>query len=254
MKNDGHVFTVGELTLVSGVGDYSQATACVMSAAAAIHAIESGEPLQEATDELDCACPVVRALVISRNDSFKTNSERTAWGRRLIPAIIGSRGDRQETARRVLRCADVAVRQILPRALERVGLVDHAAKLRALPGGMSADRLLCAAEVAADAVHTVADDDADALGYTPVHAALDHTVAHAANAADIAADIAAVANIPANATANATASATATARAACTANDYAPIDALIYEFLGIRPTGDPSPGDLARLDTKLVTA
>lgn len=140
------------LRLVKGPGNYEEGRACVMSAAAAIHGLEQGEPLKEATDYLACACPVLRQLIMYRNDNFKHDDERTAWGIDLIPRIIGSRRGRDEMVKRAQLCAQAA-RQI--------------SDARHTGSGLSA-RYATRAEVAAD--RAAATGSIDAAEYTATYA------------------------------------------------------------------------------------
>ncbi len=212
-----NIFTIGELTLVSGVGNYSEASACVMSAAAAIHSIEQGAPLTEATDVLSCACPVVRRLLIARNDGpWRSDEERTSWGVKLIPRIIGSKRDRQETIRRAFRCADVAVRVIASRALTESGFQEHGIKLSALPEVNAASAAYAAD--AADAAY--ASSSVKACTYASFSAS--SSVKASAYSSSSAASAAAYAVY-----------ACACASSADRISYWGPVDALIEEFLGI---------------------
>jgi hypothetical protein len=79
-----------------------------MSAAVANYRLSQGEPIGEATDRLDCCCPVIRRLCIRRNDGWWPSDEaRKVWALGLIARLPGTRGDMATTLRRGFRCADV---------------------------------------------------------------------------------------------------------------------------------------------------
>lgn len=82
---------IRHLRLIHGVGDFSKGEACVMSAAVAMYRVEHGVPLGTATDSLGCICPILRSLVIIRNDRPWTSDEaRTAWGLALVPQLLNT--------------------------------------------------------------------------------------------------------------------------------------------------------------------
>ena len=175
-----NIFSIGELKLVNGVGDYSKAEACIMSAAAMIKAIEDGSPLEKATDELECACPVIRALCIRRNDGkWDSDEQRSSWGRRLIPRIIGSRKSGEETIQRAFRCADVAIHEILPLALPNLNY-SEIPRVTDKESAIAARDLVRSAAYTADAAAAAADAAADAAAYTAADDAAAYTAAAAA--------------------------------------------------------------------------
>jgi hypothetical protein len=232
--------TLPPLKLIAGVGDYEQGTACVMSAAVALWRLKRGEDMGDATDQLDCCCPVIRRLCIARNDGFwKSDKDRTAWGMALIPRLIDSRKDRTETARRAYRAADVAAREIVPLAMEAAKQNEWAEKLRAMPevkdkaSAENARALLKQADAAAAAAaHAAAASAAAAYAYADADAAADaaaaaHAAAASAAAAYAYADAAAAAAAAAYAAADAAAAAYAAARLKC----WKPIEELIEELL-----------------------
>jgi hypothetical protein len=99
---------IKDLKLVDGIGDYADNTTCVMGAAVLYDRLSRGEPIGEATDDLDCVCPVLRALVIQRNDVFDDDGERTRWGMALVPRLIDTRGDIETTRERAWMAACAA--------------------------------------------------------------------------------------------------------------------------------------------------
>ena len=124
---------LADFTLIAGIGDYDQHKACVMSLAVAMDRLRKGEPIGEATDNVHCVCPVLRRLVIYRNDGpWESDAARTEWGLAMAPRLLDTRRDETETVRRGYRCADVAVRVIAAQALRSAGLVDLAVRLEAL--------------------------------------------------------------------------------------------------------------------------
>lgn len=146
---------ITELTLVYGVGNYSQNKACLMSAAVAKIRLEKGEPLGKATDDLACVDGVIRSLAIKVNDTawWKSDTERTEKLLPLIDLIIGTTKSRKLTLKRAYKCADVAVRFFTADALEKAGLEDQAKILRELPEICSVESARVARDVAAGAAY-----------------------------------------------------------------------------------------------------
>lgn len=112
---------IAPLIMCHGVGD-GKTTSCVMAQAATINALRQGKTLDAPTDEMECACPVLRRLAIRLNDGawWADDMERTAVLRPLIPLLLDSRGDVDLTLRRVFFMADKAVRELTPMRLEWV--------------------------------------------------------------------------------------------------------------------------------------
>jgi len=120
--------------LVKGNGSYKQGTACVMSAAVAKYRLSKGESLGSATDELECACPVIRAILIGVNDdpSWKSSEERTELLTPWTDKVIDSRVDLALTIKRAFLLADRSVRVFAPIALKSVELIQEAEHLQSL--------------------------------------------------------------------------------------------------------------------------
>lgn len=129
---------IPDLTIVQGVGDYAEHTACVMSAVVAEDRLRRGEPLGEATDSVACVCPVVRALVIQRNDAggvYDSDDARTEWALGMVPRLLNSRVNEVATFRRAEAVTSYAVHVI---ALES-RLYDESASLYVLPKDVSVE-------------------------------------------------------------------------------------------------------------------
>ena len=135
---------IAPLIMGEGVGD-GKTTACVMAQAATIDALRKGKTLDAPTDEMECACPVLRRIAIRLNDTrwWKNNVERTEHLRPLIPLLLDSKGDETLTDKRVFFAADHAVRDLTPVRLEFIAkntknenvkqdCLDGAKKLRGL--------------------------------------------------------------------------------------------------------------------------
>jgi hypothetical protein len=122
---------VAPLIMTKGVGD-GKTTACVMAQAATIDALRRGETLEAATDEMKCACPVLRRLAIRLNDTdwWEDDMERTNTLRPLIPLLLDSRGDGALTDRRVFFAADQAVRVLTPMRLEWIAKHSKSERVR----------------------------------------------------------------------------------------------------------------------------
>jgi hypothetical protein len=192
--------------LVSGVGNYDEGEYCIMSAAVACERLKRGEPLGKATDELDCCCPVIRAFLISINDSsiWESDDERTAALSPFIMRLANTR-DMSKELKRAYLLVDWGVRTIAADALELMGLVEQSQKLRAIAEIVDVQSANAARDAAAYAV------DAAARVYS---------VRAAARAAAYVA-YASAARAAAAATADADAAAAAAADAAAAATDAA---------------------------------
>ena len=117
----------------NGLGDYEQGNACVMACAVALWRFRHGEELGEATDELDCVCPVLRRLAIRLNDGVwwpAGEAERTAVLIPMVPRLLGTNNP-GKTRLRMYRAADWSVRTMLPTRLRARGKVDEASALEA---------------------------------------------------------------------------------------------------------------------------
>lgn len=148
------------LTIVGGIGNYAENTACVMSAAVAEDRLRRGKPLGEATDELECVCPVVRTLAIYRNlfVRYADDAERTTWALGMVPRLLDSRRSVHTTRSRAEEVARYAVRVVAAEMLDRAGLQDWAERLRALPENVDMSTARLAADAAWRAAQAVAYD------------------------------------------------------------------------------------------------
>ena len=70
------------------------------------------------SDKPKCACPVISRFVINWNDRMKTDEERTAALRPLLPCIVGSKSTKAVERKRAWMCADWAVRDSAPAWLD----------------------------------------------------------------------------------------------------------------------------------------
>ncbi len=112
--------------LCSGVGNYDNNRACIVSAAVACWRLKRGEPLGEATDILECACQIARAYLIELNDSnlWFSDCHRTRVLSPLIELLPETRNDALET-KRMYMFVDATVRVILAQALVRAGVYNR---------------------------------------------------------------------------------------------------------------------------------
>lgn len=124
---------IRNLRFVDGVGNPSEGTACVMSAAVALIRIQRGEDMGNATDMLECVCPVVRRLAISINDRIENETDRKSWALGVIPRLIDSNKGLELTIKRAFACADFAMRTIAADAIQRLGLNEFSERIKSLP-------------------------------------------------------------------------------------------------------------------------
>ncbi len=164
------------LTLYSGGHHPDEGRMCVMEAVAWV----AGEPH---SDTPSCTNPVVASFARTLNDRVDDDALRTQLLAPLIPELLGHPASNPEINRILaFKCADYAVRQVAPRALESAKLPDEAAKLRALApvtdqaaayaardaaraaanAADAADAARAAANAARDAAYAAADADAAA--------------------------------------------------------------------------------------------
>ena len=110
---------IAPLIMGEGVGD-GKTTACLVAQAATIDALRKGRTLDEPTDELHCACPILRRLAIRANDTnwWKDNAERTKHLRPLIPLLLDSRGSPALTKRRAAHLTNAVIHELTPMRLE----------------------------------------------------------------------------------------------------------------------------------------
>ena len=190
---------IADLTLVSGIGDYSVHTACIVSAAVAKWKMEHGEELGKATDSIECIDSPIRQFAISINDGiwWRSDKERTETLLPFIDQILNTKGSTALTERRAYKCADYAVRVFLPMALD-LKHPEQAEYLRSLPeivdvrtaivGKNAADAAGAAASTGLYAARVADDTAADQAAYAAYDAA-DHASYHATYRASHAAKI-----------------------------------------------------------------
>jgi hypothetical protein len=214
---------VAPLVMCRGVGD-GKTTACVMAQAATIDALRKGLTLDKPTDQMECACPLLRRMAIFANDTdwWKNDAERTEYLRPLIPLLLDSRASEAVTWKRIYAATDNVVRTLTPMRLEFIGRkedVKNIATLRNLPlitnkESAKAAGELCSKMRASESADVYASAHADA--YADVYAS-----AHADAYADVYADVYAYASADVSASAYAYASASASAYAHGSASAYA---------------------------------
>ncbi len=120
------------------------------------------------SDKPVCACTVWAAFGRRLNDADWPSDE--ARTKALLPVarlLVGTRDPDKEQAR-AFQLADLAVRRWAPMALDKAGLSEHAANLRALAPVVDAESAAAAAAAAADAAAGYADA---AAGYAAADAA-----------------------------------------------------------------------------------
>ena len=83
------------------------------------------------SDEPECACPVLSALVRACNDAM-TDESRNRYLRPLVPQLVHTRGNLTIERLRGYLAVDCLVRWLLPKWLERHGRRDEAQLLRQL--------------------------------------------------------------------------------------------------------------------------
>lgn len=95
-----------------------------MAQAATIDALRKGLTLDKPTDEMDCACPILRRMAIRLNDGnwWESDTKRTENLRPLISLLLDSRGDRLLTQRRIYFVVNHSVRVITPMRLEWIAI------------------------------------------------------------------------------------------------------------------------------------
>ena len=160
--------------LVQGVGNYSEGTACIMSAAVAYKRILDGVDIGEATDELDCVCPVIRAFLIRINDNaiWSDDLHRTNVLLPLIPRIVGTNNPKL-LLKRMFFLVNWSVKIIAPLILRWQNFENRAEILESLKDIVDYESASAAGAAAA------------AVAYAAANAA--YNVATAANAASYAA-------------------------------------------------------------------
>lgn len=90
----------------------------------------AGEPH---SDEPQCACPVIGALMRATNDLCHDPAVRDRILRPLAPLVVRSRADAGIETMRAFIAADAVTRFLAPLQLDRIGEEAAALELRALP-------------------------------------------------------------------------------------------------------------------------
>jgi len=157
-------------------------------------------PSDGLSDELPCASPSLRRWAIAVNDwnGWASPAVRAEALRELAVELPGTAELDERAVRAMLRttayaAADRAVRVHAPAALDRAGLGEHAAALRALAPVVD-DETAHAAETAADAAGR-SSAAADSAAYAAIPAYTAHAVAYAAASAETIAAAAAIAEM-----------------------------------------------------------
>jgi len=189
---------LNSLTFIAGVGHPTSNghTACLMSAAALVVAIENNDEAgYQETDQLQCVCSVIRKLGIIINDSFQNKEQRKKWAIDTIPKIIGTNISHEVKQKRAYACADAAVRKYAVAALLKAGLQSEADKLAALDPIINQKtcniaKKAASASYAASYAAADASNAAYAASYAASYddAASDAAAAYASRAAAYAAD------------------------------------------------------------------
>lgn len=105
------------------------------------------------SDEPDCACPVMAALVRACNDAM-TEHQRNHHLRPMVPQLVHTRANSTVERLRGLMAVDCLVRELLPKWLDRHRRSAEADLLRAIPSIRNLSQVRAAARV----ITTYADD------------------------------------------------------------------------------------------------
>ncbi len=173
---------MNNLTLVHGVGNAFDGTACLMSAAR----IFSGEAKLSDPRDDKCSqvCPSVRAIAIRLNDlgCWSSDAERTAELMPMVPMLVGTAtSDHEVLQKRAYLCADYAVRIFAPIVIEKANFHSGALKLRSLSPIVDESTASIAYiatipdYVSASIDNIEVDDDCDSAYYR-AHCAADATI------------------------------------------------------------------------------
>ena len=147
---------------------------CAMEAAAWL----ANEPH---SDKPQCVCPVIASFMRSYND--KVDDETRQLLKPYVVKVLNTKSTKEDEVRRGFIAADYACRVFAPYVLEKKGLADDAAKLRALTPIVDKSTAY-AANAAANAAYAAANAAANAA-YAAANAA--YATYAAANAATYAA-------------------------------------------------------------------
>lgn len=112
------------LHLESGSHPSPESGMCVMEAVAYF----AHEPF---SDYPECVSPVLTAFLMSWNDSLADEPRQRL--KRFIPMVVGTRTTPEDEDARAWLATDWLVRTFTPVWLDRAGLTEDAAALRALP-------------------------------------------------------------------------------------------------------------------------
>ena len=114
-----HYPIIAPLIMGKGIGD-GRTTMCVMAQAAVIDALRKGLTLDKPTDEMECACRLLRKIAITLNDGswWKDDLERTDTLRPLIPFLLDSKQSPETTKKRQYFLANNVVKVLTPMRLE----------------------------------------------------------------------------------------------------------------------------------------
>lgn len=173
---------IAPLVMCSGIGD-GKTTACVMAQAATIDALRKGLTLDAPTDQMECACPVLRRMAIYANDAkwWQSDAERTEHLRPLIPLLLDSRVSEATGWKRIWLIVDRVVRDLTPMRLEFIGRKEDQENIKALRSlapitdrvGAVAARDLCAKFKSDAYASTSASTYAYAYAYASTYADAD---------------------------------------------------------------------------------
>lgn len=105
-------FDINKLRFIHSAGD-CEYDACVMSARIALDRLARGEDIGEATDQDDRYCPVLRRLLIDRNDSTEIGPELDSWAREAVTLPI-CKQSHETTVRRVEAIVRYALINVIP--------------------------------------------------------------------------------------------------------------------------------------------
>jgi hypothetical protein len=140
------------------------------------------------TDRPSCVDPALGVFGRALNDRLLDDERQLLVG--LIPALVGTSGDRDLSRRRAYLLTDRVIRQVLPSVFD-VRWPEHAASMRSLleiKDAESANRALSVCIAASAAAYAYAAYAADAAANAAAAAYAAAAAANAANAAAYAAD------------------------------------------------------------------
>ena len=126
-----HYPVIAPLIMGKGIGD-GRTTMCVMAQAAVIDALRKGLTLDKPTDEMECACRLLRKIAITLNDGswWKDDLERTDTLRPLIPFLLDSNQSPETTKKRQYFLANNSVKVLTPMRLEWIAVNSKNEKIK----------------------------------------------------------------------------------------------------------------------------